>query len=156
MVGAIFWPVAAAGQQAGADDIVVIGQRTAGSAIGDVQPIVSADQGVSPFLGHLAVNGMIGVTDVSGYGRLASSSYGGTWTSGRLVQFTATISDVLTPREIALLTNPIVTTLNTPFFDFIMGDGVLVTTGAVLQHPNRSSSPRLELMPSTLFLTVGI
>jgi hypothetical protein len=80
-----------------------------------------------PFLGRLAVSAMIGVSDVSDYGRLTNSSYGATWTPGRWVQLTATISDALTPPEIMLLTDPLVTTPNTPFFDFTTGASVLVT-----------------------------
>ncbi|WP_267396741.1 MULTISPECIES: TonB-dependent receptor [unclassified Sphingomonas] len=115
-------------------------------------PVASSDQDVLPFLGHLALNGMVGVADVSGYGRLTSSSYGATWTPGRLIQFSATISDALTPPDITLLTSPVVTTPNTPFFDFTTGSSVLVTTlmggrAALLPERRRRSQFGVALTP---------
>lgn len=90
-------------------------------------PVAAAGKGVLPFIGQLSLDGMLGVSDVSAYGRLISSSFGGTWTPKRLVQFTATISDILTPPDISLLTNPVVATPNTPFFDSIRGTTSLIT-----------------------------
>ncbi len=91
-------------------------------------PIASPDRDVLPFLGRFALSGMIGITDVSQFGQLVNYSYGATWSPKRRVQLSATISDALTPPAIALLTNPLVTSPNTPFFDFTNGRSTFVTT----------------------------
>jgi iron complex outermembrane receptor protein len=115
-------------------------------------PVAVPGKGVLPFLGRLSLDGMLGVSDVSDYGRLISSSFGGTWTPKGLVQFTATISDILTPPNITLLTNPVVATPNTPFFDSIRGTTSLVTvlTGGrsdLLPERRRRSQIGVALTP---------
>lgn len=103
-------------------------RNTKGASVNADLPIASADQGVLAFMGRLAVNGMIGVSEVSGYGRLISSNYGLTWTPAKPVQFSASVNDAQNPPAIALLTSPILTTPNTPFFDFTTGASTFVTT----------------------------
>ena len=100
----------------------------AGGSVSANLPIASAQQGVLPFLGRLSLNATVGVSDVSNYGRLTSSNYGVNWSPVRPIQLTASINDARAAPAIALLTNPIVTTPNTPFFDFTTGTSVLVTT----------------------------
>lgn len=103
-------------------------RTTMGASVNADLPIASANQDVLAFLGQLSVNGMIGVSDVSNYGRLISSNYGLTWSPVRPIQLIASVNAAQTPPGIALLTNPTVTTPNTPFFDFTTGTSVLVTT----------------------------
>jgi iron complex outermembrane receptor protein len=103
-------------------------RTTKGASVNADLPIASANQDVLAFLGQLSVNGMIGVSDVSHYGRLLSSNYGLTWSPVRPIQLIASVNAAQSPPAIALLTNPTVTTPNTPFFDFTTGTSVLVTT----------------------------
>lgn len=103
-------------------------RTTKGASVNADLPIASSNQDVLAFLGQLSVNGMIGVSDVSAYGGLVSSNYGLTWSPVRPIQFIASVNAAQTPPAIALLTNPTVTTPNTPFFDFTTGTSVLVTT----------------------------
>ncbi|MGU3392054.1 TonB-dependent receptor [Sphingomonas sp. M1A8_2b] len=105
-----------------------LARTTRGASVNADLPIASANQDVLAFLGQLSVNGMIGVSDVSDYGGLVSSNYGLTWSPVRPIQFIASVNAAQTPPAIALLTNPTVTTPNTPFFDFTTGTSVLVTT----------------------------
>ena len=57
-----------------------------------------------------------------------SSNYGLTWSPVQPIQLIASVNEAQTPPAIALLTNPTVTTPNTPFFDFTTGTSVFVTT----------------------------
>jgi len=91
-------------------------------------PIASADRDVLGFLGRLSANGMVSVSEVSGFGRLLSTNFGLTWTPLRRVQFIASVNDARTPPLINMLASPVLTTPNTPFFDFTTGATVLVTT----------------------------
>ncbi|MEG8052228.1 TonB-dependent receptor [Sphingomonas aerolata] len=110
------------------DTTLDLTRTTGGASVNADLPIASANQDVLAFLGQLSVNGMIGVSDVSDYGRLLSSNYGLTWSPVRPVQLIASVNAAQTLPAIALLTNPTVTTPNTPFFDFTTGTSVLVTT----------------------------
>nr|WP_243845844.1 TonB-dependent receptor [Sphingomonas aerolata] len=110
------------------DTTLDLTRTTGGASVNADLPIASANQDVLAFLGQLSANGMIGVSDVSDYGRLLSSNYGLTWSPVRPVQLIASVNAAQTPPAIALLTNPTVTTPNTPFFDFTTGTSVLVTT----------------------------
>ncbi len=103
-------------------------RTTKGASVNADIPIASANQDVLPFLGLLSVNAMIGVSNVSDYGRLVSSNYGLTWSPVQPIQLIASVNEAQTPPAIALLTNPTVTTPNTPFFDFTTGTSVFVTT----------------------------
>lgn len=117
------------GSQPGlADATPRLARTTRGASVNADLPITSPDKDVLGFVGRLAVNGMIGVSDVSDYGRLVSSSYGLTWAPARPVQFSASVNDARTPPAIALLTGAILTSPNTPFFDFTTGTSVLATT----------------------------
>ncbi|MFA6122681.1 MAG: TonB-dependent receptor [Sphingomonas sp.] len=99
-----------------------------GASVNTVIPIASAQDGVLPFLGQLSVNGMVGVSNVSRYGRLVSANYGFAWSPARAVQLTGSITETRSPPAIALLVSPTFTTPNTPFFDFTAGTSVLVST----------------------------
>jgi hypothetical protein len=99
-----------------------------GGSANAVVPIASAQNGGLPMLGTLSINGMIGVSAVSSYGRLTSSNYGMNWQPTQALQLSASLKNSKTAPEITLLTNPILITPNTPFFDFTTGNSVLVTT----------------------------
>ncbi len=90
-------------------------------------PISSPDRDVLALMGRLSVNATVGISDVSRYGRLASSTFGLNWTPIKRVQLTISLDDARTPPDIALLTSPIATSPNTPFFDFTTGTSELVT-----------------------------
>ncbi|MFZ8343661.1 TonB-dependent receptor, partial [Staphylococcus aureus] len=57
-------------------DLGAVSRSIGGASFNTVIPIASAQNGVLPILGQLTVNGMVGVSDVSRYGRLTSSNYG--------------------------------------------------------------------------------
>ncbi|WP_210356719.1 TonB-dependent receptor domain-containing protein [Sphingomonas beigongshangi] len=90
-------------------------------------PVAAAKQGVLPFLGDLSLNGTLGVSDVSRYGRLFQSAYGVSWSLRPRFQLHASVNETQTAPAIALLTNPVLTTPNVPFFDFATGTSGLVT-----------------------------
>jgi len=90
-------------------------------------PVASASGQLVPVPGRLSVNGRLGVTGVSDFGRLANVGYGLTWSPIRPVQLTASVSDARTPPAIGLLTDPLLFSPNTPFFDFVTGDTAVVT-----------------------------
>ena len=90
-------------------------------------PITSPDRDVLAFAGRLSANASVGISDVSRFGRLASSTFGLNWAPLRRVQLTASLDDSRTPPDIALLTSPVTTAPNTPFFDFTSGRSELVT-----------------------------
>lgn len=103
--------------------------RTTRTAVANVDvPITSPAGAVLPFLGQLNLSGTIGVSAVTGSRTLLNSGYGMTWSPRRIVQFTASVDNALTPPDIAQLTDPIVTVPSVPFFDFIAGDSVFVDT----------------------------
>jgi len=90
-------------------------------------PITSPDRDVLAFAGRLSANASVGISDVSRFGRLASSTFGLNWAPLRRVQLTASLDDTRTPPDITLLTSPVTTAPNTPFFDFTSGRSELVT-----------------------------
>jgi hypothetical protein len=99
-----------------------------GGSASAVVPIASSDNGVLSLLGTLSLNGMVGVADVSRYGRLASFNYGMTWKPAKPLQLSASVNNARAAPDIALLTNPVYVMPNTPFFDFATGNSVVVTT----------------------------
>ncbi|WP_267379856.1 MULTISPECIES: TonB-dependent receptor plug domain-containing protein [unclassified Sphingomonas] len=115
------------GTQAGlADPALRFGRTTGGASVNADVPIASRN--TLSFMGQLTANGMIGVSDVSNYGRLTSSNYGLTWTPTRVLQLAASVNEAQTPPAIALLSAPTLVTPNTPYFDFLTGTSALVTT----------------------------
>ncbi len=129
----------ATGRQPGVEDATLDLTRTTTSARVSVDlPITSPDRDVLAFAGRLSANGSIGISDVSRFGRLASSTLGINWTPVRRVQVTASRDDARTAPDIALLTGPITTAPNTPFFDFTTGRSELVT---VLSGGNPDLAP---------------
>ena len=129
----------ASGRQSDVPDTALDLTRTTTAARVSVDlPITSPDRDVLAFVGRLSANGSVGISDVSRFGRLASSTLGINWTPVRRVQVTATLDDARTPPDIALLTGPITTAPNTPFFDFTTGRSELVT---VLSGGNPDLAP---------------
>lgn len=133
-------------------DLGAVSRSIGGASFNTVIPIASAQNGVLPILGQLTVNGMVGVSDVSRYGRLTSSNYGFTWTPVRPVQLTGSITETRTPPAIGLLVSPTFTTPNTPFFDFTAGASVLVSTlvggnPSLMPERRRTTTLGLALQP---------
>lgn len=114
--------------QAASDKLQRLARRIMGASVSAELPIASADRGVLEFLGRLSANGMVSVSDVSGFGRLVNASFGLSWAPRRLVQFTASVNQTRTSPTVDMLASPLVTTPNTPFFDFTTGASVQVTT----------------------------
>ncbi len=116
------------GSVAGASTPTVDLRRvTAGTSVNIDLPIASASLGVLDAIGSLSANGTMGVSSVSGYGDLVSSGAGLTWTPFAAVQVTASVNAAQTPPAIGLLTAPVVTVPNAPYFDFVTGNSALVT-----------------------------
>ena len=121
----------ASGRQPGSSDTSLdLTRSTTAARVSADLPIASPDQDVLAFVGKLSANASVGISDVSRFDALASSTFGLNWTPVRRVQLTATLDDARTPPEIALLTSPIMTSPNTPFFDFTTGKSELVTVRA--------------------------
>ncbi|MDP1027123.1 TonB-dependent receptor [Sphingomonas sp. KR1UV-12] len=129
-------------------------QRTTGGAsVNASVPIASPERGVLAFVGRLSANGMIGVSDVSDYGRLFSSNLGLNWAPLRGLELNGAVNRTQTPPAIALLTAPTITAPNTPFFDFATGTSPLVTTisgGNPALDPERRSVTTLGVALSPI------
>lgn len=111
---------------------------TKGASVNVDLPIASASRGVLDAIGSLTANGTIGVSSVSDYGSLINTSLGLTWTPVTPLQITGSVTTTQTPPVIGLLTTPIVTIPNVPYFDFINGRSALVT---VLTGGNAALGP---------------
>ena len=111
---------------------------TGGASVNIDLPIAAASRGVLDAIGSLSANGTIGLSAVSDYGSLVNGYAGLTWTPDAPVQVTASINTTQTPPAIGLLTTPVVTVPNVPYFDFVTGDSALVT---VLTGGNAALAP---------------
>jgi hypothetical protein len=103
-------------------------RTTRGGSVNATLPIAAPDGRFLPRLGRLSANGMIGLSDVSDFGRLLNLNYGANWAPIRPVQLTASVNRTQAAPAIALLTDPTLSAPNVPFFDFATGSSVLVTT----------------------------
>ncbi len=121
-----------------ADAALDLRRVTGGASVNLDVPIASASRGVLDAIGSLSANGTIGVSSVSGYGSLVSSYAGVTWTPFAPVQITASVNTAQTPPAIGLLTTPVVTVPNAPYFDYVTGGSALVT---VVSGGNADLSP---------------
>ncbi len=113
-----------------ADPALDLRRVSRGASVNIDVPIASASRGVLDAIGSLTANGTIGVSSVSNYGSLVSSYAGLTWTPVARVQVTASINTTQTPPAIGLLTTPVVSVPNAPYFDFVTGNSALVTVVA--------------------------
>ncbi|MDP5280714.1 TonB-dependent receptor [Sphingomonas sp. DG1-23] len=110
------------------DNFQRLARRVAGASVSAEIPIASADRSVLGFLGRLSANGMVGVSDVPRFGQLVSTNFGLNWAPLSPVQFSVSVNDARTPPAVDMLASPLLVTPNTPFFDFITGASILVTT----------------------------
>lgn len=118
----------ASGRQPGLVDTALdLSRTTTAARVSADLPITSPTADLLPFLGRLSVNASVGISDVSGYGRLASSTIGVTWAPSGRIQLSTLFDDARNAPDIALLTSPITNSPNTPFFDFTTGASALVT-----------------------------
>jgi hypothetical protein len=111
-----------------ATSIGIVARSVTSASVSANVPVTSSNSGVLPFLGQLTLNGTLGMSNVSNYGRLVSSTYGLTWSPARFVQLVASVNETRNAPAIDQLVRPLISTPNTPFFDFITGSSVLVTT----------------------------
>lgn len=121
-------------------------RTTHGGSVAVSVPVAAASQGVLPVLGRLTLNGMIGVADVSDFGRLTSYNYGVTWSPLPKLQLTASTDDTRTAPDMAALTAATLLTPNVPIFDYATGRDervILVTGGNPALSPERRRITRL-------------
>ncbi|MFS0773083.1 TonB-dependent receptor [Sphingomonas sp. 1P08PE] len=112
----------------GGDAALDLHRSTGGASVNATLPIASPDRGILTALGQVSATGMLGISDVSDYGRLLSSNLGLNWVPLRWLDVTGSINRTQTPPAITLLTAPTLIYPNTPFFDFATGTSLLVTT----------------------------
>ncbi|WP_230482044.1 TonB-dependent receptor [Sphingomonas sp. Leaf21] len=105
-----------------------IGRTTRGASVNATLPLASAREGSLGFLGELQLSGMAGVSQVSDFGRLSNSNLGLNWIPFRPVQLSASINVAQAAPAVTQLVAPVLTSPNTPFFDFVTGQSTLVTT----------------------------
>ena len=105
-----------------------VGRTMRGASVNASVPIASAREGSLSFLGEMQFSGMAGVSQVSDFGRLSTSNLGVNWTPFRPVQLNAQVNVSQTAPAVTQLVAPVLTTPNTPFFDFVTGRSTLVTT----------------------------
>lgn len=105
-----------------------VGRTMRGASVNATIPIASAREGSLSFLGEMQLSGMAGVSQVSDFGRLSTSNLGLTWSPVRPVQLNASVNVAQTAPAVTQLVAPVLTTPNTPFFDYVTGRSTLVTT----------------------------
>ena len=89
-------------------------------------PIVDRDLGPLGFLGEVALNGNIGITDVSDFGNLLDYTAGIRWSPTRDLTFSASLIGDENAPSVSQLGTPILTTPNATFFDFTRNETVLI------------------------------
>ncbi|GGB27776.1 TonB-dependent receptor [Sphingomonas metalli] len=107
---------------------LALSRTTRGASINATLPIAERERDVLAPVGTMTATAMLGVSDVSDYGRLVTANYGLTWSRWSPVQVNLSVNTTQTAPAIAQLTNPVLTSPNTPFFDFTTGTTSLVTS----------------------------
>ena len=105
-----------------------VGRTMRGASVNAAVPLASAREGSLSFLGELQLSALAGVSQVSDFGRLSTSNLGLNWTPFRPLQLNASINVDQTAPAVTQLVAPVLTTPNTPFFDYVTGRSTLVTT----------------------------
>ncbi|WP_320453845.1 TonB-dependent receptor domain-containing protein [Sphingomonas sp. CFBP8993] len=113
---------------AAAAPIEGVGRTIRGASVNAAVPLASAREGSLSFLGELQLSALAGVSQVSDFGRLSTSNLGLNWTPFRPLQLNASINVDQTAPAVTQLVAPVLTTPNTPFFDYVTGRSTLVTT----------------------------
>ncbi|WP_343528077.1 TonB-dependent receptor [Sphingomonas sp.] len=105
-----------------------IGRTMRGATVNATVPIASSREGPLSFLGEVQLSAMAGISDVSDFGRLNTSNLGLNWTPFRPLQLNASVNVAQAAPAVTQLVAPMLTTPNTPFFDYVTGRSTLVTT----------------------------
>ncbi|WP_294202239.1 TonB-dependent receptor [uncultured Sphingomonas sp.] len=105
-----------------------VGRTLRGASVNANVPIASAREGSLSFLGEMQLSALVGVSQVSDFGRLNTSNLGLNWTPFRPVQLNASVNVTQTAPGVTQLVAPVLATPNTPFFDYVTGRSTLVTT----------------------------
>lgn len=105
-----------------------VGRTLRGASVNANVPIASAREGSLSFLGEMQLSALVGVSQVSDFGRLNTSNLGLNWTPFRPVQLNASVNIAQTAPGVTQLVAPVLATPNTPFFDYVTGRSTLVTT----------------------------
>lgn len=105
-----------------------VGRTLRGASVNANVPIASAREGSLSFLGEMQLSALVGVSQVSDFGRLSTSNLGLNWTPFRPVQLNASVNVAQTAPGVTQLIAPVLATPNTPFFDYVTGRSTLVTT----------------------------
>jgi iron complex outermembrane recepter protein len=85
-------------------------------------PIIERDLGPLGGLGELSINGNIGITDLSDFGRLTEYGAGLRWSPAKNLSFTASLIGDENAPGLGQLGNPIIVTPDVAFFDFTRGE----------------------------------
>ncbi|MBW6527752.1 Plug domain-containing protein [Sphingomonas sp. RHCKR7] len=101
-------------------------RTTAGASVSAVLPIAAASEGVLAPLGRLAATGTLGVSRVTGFGRLTSLNYGATWQPTRAIELSGSVNLAQTAPPITSLGAAAVIVPNVPVFDYASGTSVFV------------------------------
>ncbi|AQR73660.1 TonB-dependent receptor domain-containing protein [Sphingomonas sp. LM7] len=135
---------------------------TSSARLGRFQSGASVALNVPVTMG-LSLDAKAGLNSVSRFGAFVETSYGLNWKPMPRIQLVASIANARNAPALVSLASPIVTTPNTPFFDFVTGESVLVTAFAG-GNPNlkaerrRIASINLDAQPiasSELRLGIG-
>jgi iron complex outermembrane recepter protein len=90
-------------------------------------PITSRRGNFGAAFGDITVSANGGFTDLSDFGQLQSTGYGLTWAPFADLRFSANVDSVEAAPSIQQLGNPVIATPNSPVFDYVTGQTVLVT-----------------------------
>ncbi len=85
-------------------------------------PLVERDTGGIGAIGDFSVNGNFGISDVSSFGRLVEYGAGLRWSPVKGLSFSASLIGDETAPTLSQLGNPLITTPNVAYFDFVRGE----------------------------------
>jgi iron complex outermembrane recepter protein len=90
-------------------------------------PLTGSDFGLGRAIGEWAINGNIGFSDLSDFGRLTEYGAGLRWSPAKNLTFQASITGDENAPGIGQLGNPLLVTPNVATFDFVTGQSSFVT-----------------------------
>ena len=90
-------------------------------------PLTASDFGIGRTIGEWAINGNIGFSDLSDFGRLTEYGAGLRWSPFKSLTFQASITGDENAPGIGQLGNPTIVTPNVATFDFVTGQSLFVS-----------------------------
>lgn len=90
-------------------------------------PLTGSDFGLGRAIGEWAINGNIGFSDLSDFGRLTEYGAGLRWSPAKNLTFQASITGDENAPGIGQLGNPLIVTPNVATFDFVTGQSSFIT-----------------------------